>query len=70
MKLKGEEYKNKKGKVLEYNLQLHAHNGSGFDTWNVSNSLSCDKRIVNIIKNGKGIIELKVFNGYFEKNKK
>ena len=32
LKLKGEEYKNKKGKVLEYNLQLHAHNESGFDT--------------------------------------
>ena len=30
LKLKGEEYKDKKGKVLEYNLQLHAHNGSGF----------------------------------------
>ena len=33
IKLKGEEHKDKKGKVLEYNLQLHAHNGSGFDTW-------------------------------------
>ena len=70
LKLKGEEYKDKKGKVLEYNLQLHAHNGSGFDTWIVLNNLSSDKRIVNIIKNGKGIIELKVFNGYIEKNKK
>ena len=57
LKLKGEEYKDKKGKVLEYNLQLHAHNGSGFDTWIVLNNLPCDKRIVNIIKNGKGIIE-------------
>ena len=70
MKLKGEEYKNKKCKALQYNFQLHAHNGSGFDTWIVLNNLSCDKRIVNTIKNGKGIIELKVFNGYIEKNKK
>ena len=69
-KLKGEEYKDKKGTVLEYNLQLHAHNESGFDTWIVLNNLSCDERIVNIIKNGKRIMELKVFNGYFEKNKK
>ena len=68
LKLKGEEYK--KGEILEYNLQLHAHNGSGFDTWIVLYNLPCDKRIVNIIKNGKGIIELKVFNGYNEKNKK
>ena len=70
LKLKGEEYKDKKGKVLEYNLQFHAHNGSGFDTWIVLNNLSCDKRIVNIIKNGKGNIELKVFNGFIEKKKK
>ena len=54
--------KTEKAKI-EYNLQLHAHNGSGFDTWIVLNNLSCDKRIVNIIKNGKSIIELKVFNG-------
>ena len=33
LKLKGEEFKDKKGKNLEYNLQLHAHNGSGFNTW-------------------------------------
>ena len=31
--------------------------------WIVLNNLSCDKRIINIIKNGKGIIELKAFNG-------
>ena len=49
LEFKGEEYKDKKGKVLEYNLQLHAHNGSGFDTWMVLNNLPCDKRIVNII---------------------
>ena len=70
LKLKEEKYKDKKGKVLEYNLQLHAHIGSGFDTWIVLNNLSCDKRIVSILKNRKGIIELKVFNGYIEKIKK
>ena len=68
LKLKGE-YKDKKGKVLEYNLQIHAYNESGFDTWIVLNNLPCDKRFVNII-NGKGIIELKIFNGYIEKNEK
>ena len=40
LKLKGEEYKDKKRKVLEYDLHLHAHNGSGFDTWIVLSSLS------------------------------
>ena len=67
LKLEGEEYKDKKGKVLEYNLQIHAHNRSGFGTWIVLNNLPCDKKIVNIRKNGKGIIELQVFNGYIEK---
>ena len=67
LKLKGEERK-VKNKVVEYNLQMHAHNGSGFDTWIILNNLPCDKHIVDIIKNGKGIIELKVFNGPIYKN--
>ena len=68
LKLKCEERKMKNKKV-EYNLQLHAHNGSGFDTWIVLNNLDCDKRIVNIIKHGKGLTEMNVFNGYIEKQK-
>ena len=69
LKLKGDERKVKK-KIVEYNLQMHAHNGSGFDTWIVLNNLPRDKHIVDIIKNGKGIIELKVFNGLIIKNNK
>ena len=57
-------------KIVEYNLQVHAHNGSSFDTGIFLNKLPCDKHIVDIIKNGKGILPLRVFNGYFEKNKK
>ena len=66
LKLKGEERK-VKNKLVEYNLQLHAHNGSGFDTWIILNNLSCDKHIVDIIKNGKSILELKVYNGLIQK---
>ena len=70
LKLKGEERK-VKNKIVEYNLQLHAHNGSGFDTWVFLNNLPCDNYIVgDIIKNGKGSIELKVFVGYIQKNNK
>ena len=70
LKLKGEERK-VKNKVVEYTLQLHAHNRSGFDTWIILNILLCHKHIVgDITKNGKGIVEMKVFNGYIEKNKK
>ena len=50
---------------------MHAHNGSSFDTWIILNNLPCDKHIVgDIIKNGKGIISLKVFNGLIFKNNK
>ena len=71
LKLKGEERKTVNNKVVEYNLQLHAHNGSGFDTWIILNNLPCDRHIVgDIIKNGKSIIELKVFNGLIYKNNK
>ena len=49
---------------------MHAHNGNGFDTWIILNNLPCDKHIVDNIKNGKGIIELKVFNGLIHKNNK
>ena len=44
-------------------LKLIAHNGSGFDTWNILNNLLSWCRIMNLIKNGKGIISLKIFNG-------
>ena len=53
-------------KTVEYNLQLHAHNGRGFDEWLVLDDLPCDKRIVDFIKNGKGLISSKVFNGYIQ----
>ena len=66
LKLK-EEQKTVDNIIVEYHLQLHAQNGSSFDTWIVLKNLSCDKHIVDIMKNGKGIIELKVFNGYIEK---
>ena len=56
LKIKREEYKAKKGKVFQHKLQLPAHNGSGFDTWIVSNNLPCDKRIVIIKKMGKALL--------------
>ena len=70
LKLKGEERKTVNNKVAEYNLQLHAHNGSGFDTWIILNTIPCDKHIVgDIRKNGKGVISLKIFNGYIYNDK-
>ena len=70
LKFKEEEPKSFNNKFVENNLQLHAHNSSGFDTWIILNNLSCDKYIVDFIKNGKGIISIRVFNGYKEKKNK
>ena len=57
-------------KIVENNLQLHAPNGYGFDTWIIFINLPFDKHFVDFFKNGKGIISLKTFNGYIEKNEK
>ena len=71
LNLKGEERRTSLiNKIVEYNPQLHAHNGSGFDTWIILNNFPCGKHIVDIIKNGKCIISLDIFNGYIVKNKK
>ena len=65
LKLRGEKRK-VINKIVEYNLQLHAHNASGFDTWVFLNNLPCEKHIVgDNIRNRKSIIELKVFNGLY-----
>ena len=68
LKFKGE--RKVKNKIVEYNLQLHAYNVSGFDTWIILNNLPSDKRIVDFIKIGKGIISLRVFQGCINSGKK
>ena len=71
LKLKGEERRTSLNtKFVDYNLQLHAHNGSGFDTWIILKNLPCDKHNVDIIKNGRAIISMKFFNGYIYNGKK
>ena len=69
LNFKGEERK-VKSRNVEYNLKLHSHNGSGFDTWIKLNNLLFEKHIVDIKKNGKGIISMRVFNGYIHNGKK
>ena len=65
-KLKREERKVKKN--IDYLLQLHAYNCSGFDTWLFLKNIPCDRHIVGFIKNGKGIISMKAFNGHIQIN--
>ena len=69
IKFKGAERK-VKNKIVECNLQLHAHNGSGFDSWIILNNLPCDKNIFDNIKNGEGIFSLRVLNGYLQNGKR
>ena len=63
LKFKGDERKTKNNKIVEYNLQLHAHIVSGFKNWIKLTNLPCDKHIVKKIKNGKLIISMRIFKG-------
>ena len=47
-----------------------AHVGSGFDSYVVLNNLPQWRSVVKLIKNGRGIVSLKIFNGYVDQNKK
>ena len=39
------------------------HNGSGFDSYVVLNNLPQWRSVVNLIKNGSGVVSSKIFNG-------
>ena len=65
-----EKQKKVKNKIVENNLYLIAHSGSGFDTYVVLNNLPQWRSIVKPIKNGAGIVSLKIFNGYVNPVKK
>ena len=62
LSFKGEP-KKAKNKIVEYNLYLIAHNGSGFDSHVVLNNLPQWRGVVKLIKNAAGIVSLKIFNG-------
>ena len=68
LKYKGEP-KRINNKIVIFNLYLIAHKGSGFDSYVVLNNLP-QWRTVKLIKNGSGIVSLKIFNGYVDQNKK
>ena len=56
--------------IVKYNLYLIAHKGSGFDSYVVLNNLPQWRTVVSLIKNGSGIVSLKIFNGYVDPVKK
>ena len=64
-----EEPKRINKKIVKYNLYLIAHKGSGFDSYVVLNNLP-QWRTVNLIKNGSGIVSLKIFKGYVNQKMK
>ena len=61
-----EKVKKVKNKLVEYNRYLKAHNGSGFDSYVVITNLPQWRSVVNLIKNGAGIVSLKTFSGYID----
>ena len=48
---------------------MRAHNGSGFDSYVVLNNLPQWRSVFNLIKNGAGIVALKIFDGYIDEKK-
>ena len=69
LSFKGEP-KKVKIRTVKKNLNLIAHNGSGFDSYVVLNNLPQWRSVVKLIKNGAGITALKIFNGYVDQSKK
>ena len=57
-------------KNVKYNLYFLAHKGSGFDIYVVINNLPQWRTLVSWIKNGSGIVSLKIINGYVDPVKK
>ena len=55
--------------ITKFYLYLLAHKGSGFDSYVVLNNLP-QWRTLSLIKNGSGIVTLKIFKGYVDQNKK
>ena len=56
--------------MLNISLYLIAHNGSGFDSYVVINCLPQWRSVIKLIKNGRGIVSLKIFNGCVDPVKK
>ena len=57
-------------KIVNYTLYLIAHNGSGFDSYIVLNTLPHWRTVVNFFENGSGFVSFKIFIGYVDKDKK
>ena len=57
LKFKGEK-RLIKNKIVEYHLQLHAYNGSEFDTWIILNNLVINK-LLKLLKMEKDLLNQK-----------
>ena len=64
------ETKKVKNTIVDYRLNMIAHNLSGFVSFFVLNNLPQWRSVVKVIKNWAGIFSLKVFNGYVDPNYK
>ena len=61
-----EEPKKVKNKIVENDLYMITHNGSGFDSYVVLNSLPQWRSVVKLFKNGAGTVSLEIINGYVD----
>ena len=69
LSFKGEPVK-VKYEIVDFNINLIANNGSGFDSYIVLNNLPQWRSIINLNKNEAGIVSLTKFNGYVIEKRK
>ena len=65
LQFKGEA-KRIKNKTVKYSLHLRALKRIGFDSYVVLNNLPQWRTVVNLIKNGAGVVSSETFNGYVD----
>ena len=53
-------------KIVKFKLYLIAHKGSGFDSYIILYISPQWRTVVSLIKNGSGIVPLKIFNGHVD----
>ena len=69
IKYRSKEKLKKVKKIVESNLSLIAHNGSGFDNYVVSDNLLQWRSVANLFNNGAGFVYLILFINYVDQKR-
>ena len=62
------EAKKIENEIVMFTVYILAHNGFSFDSYDVLNKLLQWRTVVSLIKNGSGMLSLKLVNAYVNQN--